>query len=67
MTNEELKARFLEDFAELHAKVDALPDGPQKTRAQRLLDMFHKAGEIFLDHCVDLGEVQPLGLTDKPT
>lgn len=66
MTNDELAAAFVALFEEAHAKVNALPDGPGKTRAQRLLDMFHHAGNVFAQHCVDEGEIKPLEGTNKP-
>ncbi len=66
MTNEELKAVFVSAFTELHAKVDALPEGHNRTVAQRLLLVFHKSGENFADHCADLGEIVPLDGTGKP-
>lgn len=66
MSNDELKEAFIANFAEAHAKVEALPDGGAKTRAQRLLAMFHHAGEVFAAHLVDEGEIQPLDGSAKP-
>lgn len=66
MTNNELKDTFVSAFAEAHAKVEALPDGGAKTRAQRLLAMFHHAGTVFAEHLVDEGEITPMDGTAKP-
>ena len=66
MTNEEIKSGFVALFAEAHAAVDALEEGHSKTTAQRLLSMFHHAGEVFADHAIDEGAVTPFDGTDKP-
>lgn len=66
MTNDELVAYFTAGFTELHAKVDALPVGPVRTRAQRLLSVFHHAGNVLAEHCADEGEIQPFDGTNKP-
>jgi hypothetical protein len=66
MTNDQLMAAFTANFAELHAKVDALPDAPGKVEAQRLASMFHHAGNVFAAHVSDMGEVQPFDGTNKP-
>lgn len=66
-TNQELAQDLQDAFVDMHARVENLPDGPQKTRAKRLLDVFHRAGQNFADHVADAGEIVPMGLTDKPT
>lgn len=66
MTNDELKSYFETGFSELHAKVDALPDGHDKVQAQRLAAMFHHAGNVFAEHVSDMGEIQPFDGTSKP-
>jgi len=66
MTNDELKQVFIDAFAEAHAKVNALPDAPTKTRTERLLAMFHHAGNVFAEHLSDEGEIQPYDGTNKP-
>jgi len=66
MTNDELLAHFAAGFAELHAKIAALPDGGAKTRAERLAAMFHHAGNVLAQHLSDEGEIQPYDGTDKP-
>lgn len=66
MTNDELAEAFTDLFTEAHAKVDALPEGGAKIRAQRLLAVFHHAGTVFAQHCADEGEIQPFDGTNKP-
>lgn len=66
MTNDELFAYFEAGFTELHAKIAALPDGPSKTRAHRLANVFHHAGNVLAEHCSDEGEIQPFDGTSKP-
>ena len=66
MTNDELLAAFSKLFAELHAKVAALPDTPFRTRATHLAATFHHAGNNFAEHMSDGGEVQPFDGTSKP-
>lgn len=66
MSNEDLKAAFIANFAEAHAKVEALPDGGARTRAQRLLAMFHHAGTVFAEHLADEGEISTFDGTAKP-
>lgn len=66
MSNDELLAAFSELFTELHAKVHALPDGPDKTAAIHLAAMFHHAGNLFADHVSSMGEVHTFDGTNKP-
>ncbi len=66
MTNDELATAFQDLFTDAHAKVDALDDGQIKTTANRLLSMFHHAGEVFAAHAVDNDLIQPLDGTNKP-
>lgn len=66
MTNDELLAAFTANFAELHAKVDALPAGPGTMEAKRLLSMFHHAGNVFAAHVLDMGEITAFDGTAKP-
>lgn len=66
MTADELKDAFTANFVEAHAKVDAMPDGPVKTRTDRLLNMFHHAGTVFAEHLSDEGEIQPYDGGPKP-
>ncbi len=66
MTADELATAFQDLFTEAHAQVDALPDDHVKTVADRLLSMFHRAGEVFAAHAVDSDLIQPLEGTNKP-
>lgn len=60
MTNDELAVQFGALLTELHSRIDALPNGPAKTRAQRLATVAHGALEALRDHLSDGGFVQPL-------
>lgn len=66
MTNDELMAVFAGAFTEAHARVTELPNGPDKTQAQRLLAMFHHAGNVFAEHASNMGAIQPFDGTSKP-
>lgn len=66
MTNDEIQQNFVDDFKELHANIEAMPDGPAKDRAEKLAVLFHKAGEALAKHLHEGGVVQPLDGTSKP-
>lgn len=66
MTNDALLAYFQSGFVELHAKIDALPAGPDQVRAERLVSVFHHAGTVLAQHMSDTGEIQPFDGTNKP-
>jgi hypothetical protein len=66
VTNDELAATFVANFAELHDKIATLPDSPRKTRADRLAQIAHRAMEALADIAVDGGDVQPFAGNDKP-
>ncbi len=66
MTNDELATAFQDLFTQAHAAVDALPDDHTKVVAQRLLSMFHNAGNVFASHLSDNDVIQPMAGTDKP-
>lgn len=67
MTDQELADRFGIDIAELHAKVEALPDGQTKRRAKRLASILHRAAEEIADIGSGNGMIQPFSGGDpKP-
>jgi 5-methylthioribose kinase len=66
MTNDELLATFTTAFEELHAKIDALPDGGVKVRAQRLAAIFHQEGNALAAHALHAGEITTFDGTSKP-
>lgn len=66
MTSQEVADAFQGLFDAAHAYVDSLPDGPEKLRANRLLRVFHGAGEAFADHLAERGVIRPLDGTSKP-
>lgn len=66
MTNDELAAAFVPLMTEVHARIDALPDGPLKTKAQHKVALAHEALERLHTHFVDGGDVQPFDGTNKP-
>lgn len=59
MTNDELADAFRDLFDQLHGKIDALPDGGLKHRADALAGVAHRALEKLKAHAVDEGVVQP--------
>lgn len=66
MTPTELRDAFKANLDELHAQVDALIDGPVKTRLSRRALLAHSALEAMLDDAVDGDQVEPFdGGTDK--
>lgn len=66
MTNDDVVSEFTALVTEMHARIDALGDGPVKTRAQRLATVAHGALEALQDHLAQGGFVQPLDGTNKP-
>ncbi len=67
MTDEDLAQRFGIDIAELHAKIEALPDGETKRRARRLASILHRAAEELADLAAGGGMIQPFsGGEEKP-
>lgn len=65
MTADELAAAFRADFAELHAQVDALPDGQLKRRLNRLARVAHGAMEQLEEEALG-GAVIESGGEEKP-
>lgn len=67
MTDEELAAAFGINIAELHAKIEALPDGATKRRAKRLASILHRAAEELAELAADDGMIRPFsGGEPKP-
>lgn len=67
MTNDDVVSEFTALVTEMHARIDALGDGPVKTRAQRLAAVAHGALEALQDHLAQSGFVQPFSGGDpKP-
>lgn len=59
MTDDQLADYFKAGFDQLHARIDAQPDGPRKRRAQRLVRIMHGAANELKDLAVDGGMIQP--------
>lgn len=59
MSNDDLANEFLALMTELHARIEALPEGTVKARAQRLANVAHGSLEALRDHLADNGQVQP--------
>lgn len=57
MTNDELAAAFGVLMVDLHARIDALPDSPVKTKAQHKAALAHEALERLRDHFAENGQV----------
>lgn len=67
MDNDALADAFRNLFDQLHAKIDALPDGALKNRGEALAGVAHRALERLKKHAVDEGVVQPFsGGEEKP-
>ena len=67
MSNDELADAFRDLFDQLHAKIDAHPEGPLKNRAEALAGVAHRALERLKKHAVDDGVIQPMsGGEEKP-
>lgn len=67
MSNEELAAAFLALLTDLHARIDALEDGPLKTHLRRRVFIAHAALEDLHSAATDGGIVQPFSGGDpKP-
>lgn len=68
MTNDELANAFKALFDEAHAKVEALPDGPFKSRTGELLSVAHGIMDRLRRRAIDQGEIQPMsgGDPNKP-
>jgi hypothetical protein len=66
MTNDELTQYFVTGLTALHENVAALPDGPLKTRAERMARVAHGALEALQDLGEEGGVVQPFDGTNKP-
>lgn len=59
MTNDDVAGEIGALITEVEARIDALPDGVVKTRAQRLAAVAHGALESLRDHLADNLLVQP--------
>lgn len=59
MTNQELVDAFAANISELHAKIEALPEGATKRRAGRLASILHRAAEELAELASDDGMIQP--------
>lgn len=67
MTDDELADAFAANITELHAKIDALPEGQKKRRFNRLARVAHGALEQIREEALDDGMIQPLSGGDpKP-
>lgn len=67
MSNDDLAEAFGKLLAELHAKVDALPEGQIKTKGQHKVALAHEALERVREHFAMDGQVQPLSGGDPKT
>ena len=67
MTHDELADYFKVGFDELHAKVDAMEDGPFKRKLERRVDAFHAAADWVRNQCADEGLIQPFSGGDPKT
>lgn len=59
MTRDELADYLKAGMDEYHAHVDAMPDGPQKTRYIRRGKLLHAAMDAIKGDAVDDGLIQP--------
>ncbi len=66
MSNDDLVAQFVVLLAEVHARIEALDDGPVKARAKRLAAVGHGALEALQDHLAQNGVVTPYDGTNLP-
>jgi hypothetical protein len=60
MTKDQLATLFKIAFDELHAHVDAAPEGPLKRKAVRSLDAMHKHADEIRKLARDDGMIQPM-------
>lgn len=66
MAPNELLDAGLDWFEKAHAAVDAMEDGPVKTRTGRLLALHHATGNALWDHLGEHGVVRTFDGTNKP-
>ena len=59
MTNDELANAFAVLVKDLHARIDALPDGQAKTKAQHQVAVIHELLNRLHLQFVESGDVQP--------
>jgi hypothetical protein len=67
MSNDDLANALAAHFAELHAKIEALPAGSVRTRALRFARIAHAGLNALQELAIDQGEIQPFSGGDpKP-